>query len=44
LRELMSDAVIVDARNALDPQQTMNAGFRYVGTGRGAQRAVEALA
>ena len=44
LRGLMKDAVIVDARNALDPVQTTLAGFRYVGTGRGSQRPVEALA
>ena len=44
LRDLMSEPVIVDARNALDPKQTTSAGFRYVGTGRGARKAVEALA
>ena len=44
LRDLMSEPVIVDARNALDPKQTTSAGFRYVGTGREARKAIEALA
>jgi UDPglucose 6-dehydrogenase len=44
LHASMSNPVIVDARNALDPKLTTSAGFRYVGTGRAAQRAVEALA
>jgi UDPglucose 6-dehydrogenase len=35
LRELMTQPVIVDARNVLDPVQTRGAGFTYVGTGRG---------
>ena len=35
LRGLMKSAVIIDARNVLDPAQTRAAGFTYAGTGRG---------
>jgi UDPglucose 6-dehydrogenase len=35
LHGLMKNAVIVDARNVLDPAQTRAAGFIYAGTGRG---------
>jgi hypothetical protein len=31
----MKSAVIIDARNVLDPAQTRAAGFTYAGTGRG---------
>ncbi len=35
LRTLMSGDVILDGRNVLDPSAAVDAGFRYVGMGRG---------
>lgn len=42
LRSLVATPIIVDARNALDPEQTRALGFTYVGTGRGAAVTAEA--
>jgi UDPglucose 6-dehydrogenase len=44
LHRVMSQPLIIDARNALDPGQAILAGFRYVGTGRAAALPTEALA
>ena len=44
VRELMSRPLIIDARNVLDPAQTQELGFVYVGTGRGAVQPYETVA
>ena len=44
LRGTMSSPVIVDARNVLDPAQTRDAGFTYVGTGRAVPAPTEVVA
>jgi hypothetical protein len=31
----MQQAIVIDTRNALDPERARAAGFVYVGTGRG---------
>jgi UDPglucose 6-dehydrogenase len=40
----MAAPVVIDARNVLDPAQTRDAGFRYVGTGRSVPAATEVVA
>ncbi len=44
LLDVMARPVIVDARNVLDPQQTREAGFQYVGMGRAAPARAEVSA
>ncbi|MDF1516031.1 MAG: UDP-glucose/GDP-mannose dehydrogenase family protein, partial [Anaerolineae bacterium] len=35
IKQLMNQPVLVDGRNVYDPQVTRNAGFHYLGIGRG---------
>ncbi|HUE86404.1 MAG TPA: UDP-glucose/GDP-mannose dehydrogenase family protein [Vicinamibacterales bacterium] len=44
IRDVMTSPVIVDARNVLDPRQTRDAGFRYVGMGRSVPATTEVVA
>jgi UDPglucose 6-dehydrogenase len=44
VRTLMSQPLIVDARNVLDPAHTRALGFQYFGTGRGLSMMCETVA
>ena len=35
LGELMEETIIIDGRNALNIQELKDAGYRYIGVGRG---------